>query len=129
MIWFVRHHDRKGDRFDDDHGGCRRQPADKGNDREQNRSVLQGQGQHEHIAVDFACRKRQEASERDRHHEKIDQHQIDWIEPERAPDLVLVIVFDHGDMKLPRQQDKRHERQRHCDQRVEARLPAEDGGC
>ena len=40
----------------------------------------------------------------------------------------MVVILDDGHVKLPRQQDKRHERQqRHCDERVDARFSTEDG--
>jgi hypothetical protein len=90
---------------------------------------VQRQREHEHIAVDLAWRKCQQARKRDRHDKKIDQHEIDRIEPDRALDLIFVVVLDHCHVELPRQHDDRDERQqRHRNQRVETRLPAENGG-
>ncbi len=41
----------------------------------------QRQSQHEHIAVDTARRKGEQARQRDRHHEQIDQHEIKRKQP------------------------------------------------
>ena len=77
----VRHHDGERDSLDDHHGGRGRQPADKGGNREEIGSGRQRQRQHVHVAVDFAGRERQHAGERDRHHEQIDQHEIERKQP------------------------------------------------
>ena len=97
--------------------------------------ALQRQRQHEHVAVDLAGRKGQQAGERDRHHEQVDQHQIERKQPGGALDLAFIVVFDHRHVELPRQQDDRHERQqRGGDQRVEGgsraeQIAAVDGRC
>ena len=107
-------------RFDDHHGGRRRQAADEGGDGQHVRAGLQRQRQHEHVAVDLAGAKGQQAGDRDRHHEQIDQHEIERKQPGGALDLAFVVVLDHRDVELPRQQDDRDERQqRRRDQRVE----------
>ena len=53
----------------------------------------QRQRQHEHVAVDAARREGQQAGERDRHHEQIDQDEIERKQPGRAPDLGLAEWF------------------------------------
>ena len=124
----VRHHDRQRHRLDDHHRRRRRQAADEGGDGQHVRAGLQRQRQNEHVAVDAAGRKSQQAGQRDRHHEQIDQHQIDREQPDRALDLVLIVVLDHRDVKLARQQNDGHKRQqRGRQQRVEGRLAREDG--
>jgi hypothetical protein len=105
----VRHHDRQRHRFHDHHGGRRRQAADEGDNGEDVGAGLQRQRQHEHVAIDRAGREGQQAGDRDRHHEQIDQHQVDRKQPGGAPDFIFVVVLDHGDMKLARQQDDGHE--------------------
>ena len=119
----VRHHDGERDRLDDHHGGRGRQPADEGQDGENARSGMQRQRQHEHVAVDLAAREGHQAGDGDRHDEQVDQHQIDREHPARALDLALVVVLDHRDVELPRQQKDRDERQQRAgEQRVERRL-------
>ena len=125
----VRHHDRERHRFHDHHGGRRRQAADESDDGEHVRSALQRQRQHEHVAVHRAGRKRDQAGNRDRHHEQIDQHEIERKQPGGALDLGFVVVLDHRHVELARQQNDRHERQqRGRHQRVDARLAREDAG-
>ena len=77
------------------------------------------QRQHEHIAVDMASRKCQQTGDRDRHDEKIDQHEIGREQPGGAANFGLAMVLDDGDMKLPRQQHNREQRQ--CRHRAESR--------
>ena len=104
-------------------------PPTNASDGEDARSGLQRQRQHEHVAVDLAGREGQQAGDRDRHHEQVDQHEIDREHPARALDLALVVVLDHGDVELPRQQQDRDERQqRHRQQRVERRLAGQHRG-
>ena len=83
------------------------------------------QRQHEHVAVDPAGRKRQQAGERDRHHEQIDQHEIERKQPGGAADLGFAVVLDHRDVELPRQQhDGEQRQQRHGAERCELRARA-----
>ena len=125
----VRHHDRQRHQFHDHHGGGRRQAADESHDGQHAGAGLQRQRQHEHVAVDLAGAKRQQAGKRDRHHEQIDRQQIERKQPGGALDLAFIVVLDHRHVELPRQQDDRHERQqRGGEQRVERRLPREDAG-
>ena len=80
-------------------------------EREQFGMRAQRQRQHEHVAVDAAGRKRQQAGHRDRHHEQIDEDEIDRKQPGGAADLGLAVVLDDGDVELPRQQHDREQRQ------------------
>ena len=115
--------------FDDHHGGRRRQAADESHDGQHVRAGLQRQRQDEHVAVDLAGAKCQQAGNRDRHHEQIDRQEIEREQPGGAFDLAFIVVLDHRHVELPRQQDDRHERQqRGREQRVERRLPREDAG-
>ena len=123
----VRHHDRQRHRFHDHHGGRRRQPADEGDERDQFGMGGDRQRQHEHVAVDLACRERQQAGHGDRHHEQIDEHQIERKQPGGAADLGLAVVLDHGDVELPRQQhdgEQRQHRHREKARRAAARASA-----
>ena len=108
----VRHHDRERHRFDDHHGGCRREAADESDQRHEPGMGGQRQRQHEHVAVDAAWRKIQQTSHRDRQHEYVDQHEIDREQPGGAADFGLAVVFDHGDVELPRQQHDREQGER-----------------
>ncbi len=103
----VRHHDRQRHRFNDHHGGRSRQASDEGGYGDRVRAVLQRQRQHKHVAVDAAGAERDEAGDGDRHNEQVDQHQIERKQPGRALDFPFVVVFDHGDVELARQQDDR----------------------
>ena len=104
-------------------------PPTKASDGEHVRSGVQRQRQHEHVAVDLAGREGEQAGDGDRHHEQVDQHQIDREHPARALDLALVVVLHDGDVELPRQQQDRDERQeRHRDQRVGGGLAGQHRG-
>ena len=91
--------------LDDDHRGCRRQTADEGRDREHVGTCRERQREHEHVAVELSAGERQHAGHRDRHDEKVDQYEIKRKQPRGAFDLRLIVVLDHRDVKLPRQQD------------------------
>ena len=103
----VRHHDRECDRFHDHHRGCSRKPADESGDRQQLRPPCERERQNEHVTINLAVRECQQAGHRDRHHEQIDQHEVEWKEPGRAPDLAFIVVLDHRDVELAGQQNDR----------------------
>ena len=125
----IGNHDGESDRFNDHHGGRGRQAAYKRRDGEEIGAAFERQSQHKHVAVEFSGRESQQACKRDWHHKQVDQDEIKRIQPDSALDLFFVVVFDHGDMELPGQQDKRHERQqRHRNQCIETRLPAKNSG-
>ena len=125
----VRHHDGERDRLDDHHRGRGRQPADERRDGQQVVAGRQRQREHEHVAVELPGREGQHAGERDRHHEQVDQHQVERKQPGRPPDLGLAVVLHHGDVKLARQQHDGEQRQhRHRDQRAEQRLAGQHRG-
>ena len=87
----------------------------------------QRQRQHEHVAVDRAGRKGHQAGERDRHHEQVDQHQIEREQPAGAADFALAVVLHHRDVELARQQHDREERQqRRGEEGAERRAARED---
>ena len=56
-------------------------------------------------------RKCQQASQRDRHHEQIDEHEIGGKHQGGAANFGLAAVLHHADVKLPRQQHDGEERQ------------------
>ena len=123
-------HDGERHRLHDHHGGRGGKAADERRNRQHVRPGMQRQRQHEHVAVDLAGREGEQAGDRDRHHEQVDQHQVDREHPARALDLALVVVLHHGDVELPRQQQDRDERQqRHRDQHVGRGLAGQHGGC
>ena len=105
----VGHHDGERDALDDHHGGAGREAADEGGKGERLRAGRERQRQHVHVAVDRAARERQQAGDRDRQHEQVDQHQVEREQPGGAPDFRLVVVFDHRHVKLARQQQHRRE--------------------
>ena len=80
--------------------------------------ALDRQRQYVHVAVDGAERKGDEAGERDRNHEQVDGDQIERKQPARAADLRGAGVLDHADVKLPRQQHDRAERQQRHGQEI-----------
>ncbi len=100
----VRHHDGERDALHDDHGGRGGEAADEGEQRHGVGAGGERQRQHEHIAVDATLGEQHQAGDGDRHHEQIDQHEIDREQPRRAPHVGLVVVLDHGDVELARQQ-------------------------
>ena len=86
------------------------------------------QGEHEHVAVDLSGTERQQSGQCDRYDEKIDQNEIKREQPRGAPDFVLAVVFDNGDVELARQQNDGEQRQqRHCQKRARRRLAGEHG--
>ena len=82
-------------------------PPTNAGEREQLGAGAQRQRQHEHVAVDVAAREGQQAGDRDRHDEQVDQHQIERKQPGGAADLGFAVVLDHGDVELARQQHDR----------------------
>ena len=104
-------HDGERDAFHDHHRGRGRQAADEDGNAEQRGIRLDRQRQYVHVAVHGAERKGDEAGERDRNHEQVDGDQIERKQPARAADLLGAGVLDHADVKLPRQQHDRAERQ------------------
>ncbi len=62
-------------------------------------------------AANDALGQHHQAGRGDRHHEQVDQHQIDGKQPGGAAHLVLGVVLHHGDVELPRQQHDAHEAQ------------------
>ncbi len=124
----IRHHDGERDRFDDHHRGAGRETAHEGDDRQDVGTGDERQRQNIHVAVDLVGRKGQQAGDRDRDHEQVDQHEIEREQPGGAPDLVLVVVFDHGDVELARkQQDREQRQQRHHREGPEIRRARQDG--
>ena len=125
----IRHHDGERDQFHDHHRGRRREAADECCDREQIGMRGERQRQHEHVAVDLPGGEREQAGQSDGNDEQVDQHQIEREQPGGAPDLLLAVVLDHGDVKLPRQQyDGEQRQQRHREHRAEHGLAVEHGG-
>ena len=111
--------------LDDHHGGRRRKPADESGNREQVGMRGERQRQHEHVAVDLPGREREQAGQRDRHDEQVDQHEIERKQPGGAPDLGLAVVLDHGDVELARQQhDGEQRQQRHRERWCRSRARA-----
>ena len=72
---------------------------------------LQWQGENGHVAVDRALGEDQEAGDGERHDENVDRDEIGRKQPGRSPDIALVVVLDHGDMELARQQQDSDRRQ------------------
>ena len=125
----IRDHDGQRHRFHDHHRGRRRKAADEGRDREQLGARGERQGQHEHVAVDLSGREGEHAGQCDRHHEQVDHDEIEREQPGGPSNLVLAVVLDHGDVKLPRQQhDREHREQRHRGKRGEHGLAGEHRG-
>ena len=125
----IRYHDGERDRFHDHHRGRRREAANECCDREQIGMRGERQRQHEHVAVDLPGGERKQPGQSDGNDEQVDQHQIEREQPGGAPDLFLIVVLDHGDVKLPRQQyDGEQRQQRHREHRAEHRLAVEHGG-
>ena len=119
----VRRHDGERDRLDDHHRGRGRQSADESDQRQQFGPGAQRQRQHEHVAVDEAAREGEQAGDRDRDDEQIDQHQIERKQPGGAADFGFAAVLHHGDVELARQQhDRDGGEQRHDDERAPHRL-------
>ena len=104
-------------------------PPTKGRHGEERRIGVKRQRQHEHVAVHLPGREGQHAGERDRHHEQVDQHEIEREQPGRALDLGFVVVLDHRDVKLPWQQHDGDERQqRHRQHGAESVAAGQRGG-
>ena len=80
--------------------------------------ALSGSAEHEHVAVHAAGGKRQQARGRDRHHEQIDQDEVEREQPRGAADLSLAVVLDHGNVELPRQQHDGEQRQQPSSRRT-----------
>ena len=66
------------------------------------------QRQHKGIGIHMATRKMQQATEGDRQHEHVYRKHIGGEQPDRFVQMLLVEVFDHRDLKLPRQEHDRH---------------------
>ena len=103
----VAHHGAERHRLDDDHAGRRGKSADEGKQR--NRLLVLGhrQGQHERVGVHAPLREVEQAAERDRQHEDVDQQEIEREEPDRLFDVALVDVLDHEHLELSGQDENR----------------------
>ena len=120
-------HDRQRDRVDDHHGGGRRQASDERQQRDGLRAFGQGQGQHEGVGIERPLRQPHQPGRSDRHHEQVDQHEIDREQPGCALQLPLGVVLHHGDMELARQQhDADHAQERHGHPRAAVQALRED---
>ena len=123
----LRDHDRQRHEIDDHHGGGGRQPADERQQRDGLGPRRQRQGEHEGVGIEGALGQAQQAGRGNRHHEQVDQHQVDREQPGGAADLLLRVVLDHGHMELPRQQHDAHEaEERHRDPAAAVEAAGED---
>ena len=104
-------HDGEGHRFDDDHRGGGRQPAEKGREGDQVGAVAKRQRQHGHVAVDLAGAERGEAGEGERHHEDVDEDEIEREQPGDAAHVLDGAVLDDRHVELPGQQERGEARQ------------------
>ena len=118
----VAHHRRQRDGFDDDHSRRRGQAAQEHRQREQLLVLEHRQRQDEHVGIDLAAGKVQQAAERDRQHEQVDRQQVEREHPARLSQVALVDVLDHGDLELARQEHDGEHRQH--DQPCPARIAA-----
>ena len=104
-------HGRHGHRTDHDHPHGRGKTAEKDEERQPLLAGLQGEFQHEGVG----CSDRQaeqQASHGDGKDKDVDQKHVEREQPHGGADMVLVEVFDDGNMKLPRQKnDGRHRQQ------------------
>ncbi len=101
----VAHHDGKCHRIDDHHGGGSRQST---NERQQSDELGSGrkrQAENEHVRVDSAPGEQHETGRRDRHDEKVDEHQIHGKQPSRPSHLVFGMVLHHRHVELARQEN------------------------
>ena len=79
--------DRQRDAVDHHHAGRRRQAAEHGGQRQQMRAGVERQRQHGEVAVDRAVGEGQQAGDRQRHDEQVDQDEIDREQPGGAGDV------------------------------------------
>ena len=63
------------------------------------------QGQHEGIGIDGLTGEMQQAAERDRQHENIDQQEVEREQPDGTLEVRLVNILDNNDLELARQED------------------------
>jgi hypothetical protein len=105
----IRHHDGERHALHDHHRGCGRQPPDKSRERQElsaSRGARKWQRQDHHVGVDRPCRKTQQAADRNRHHEQIDENEVERKQPRGATDLGFAGVLHDSNMELPGQQDE-----------------------
>ena len=107
----VRDHDGEGHRFDDHHRGGGRQPAEKGCEGDQVGAVAKRQRQHRHVAVDLAGTERGEAGEGERHHEDVDEDEVEREQPGDAAHVLDGAVLDDRHVELAGQQERGEARQ------------------
>ena len=101
----VRNGDRQGEAVEHHHRGRRRNAADHRQERDAARAGGERQREDGQIAVDRAVRKRLEARDSERRDEQVDENEIGGEKPGGRADAALVVVLDHGDVELARQQD------------------------
>jgi hypothetical protein len=107
----VADHGRDRDGLDDHHAGGRRQPADKGQQRQRGWPCASGSDSTKVSALACARPEVQQAAQRDGQHEQVDQQQVGRKHPGGAAQVALVDVLDHHHLELARQEDHRQHRQ------------------
>ena len=70
------------------------------------------QRQHEGVGIHPAAAEDQPPAQRNRQNEQVDQKQIERKQPDRLADMGFVHILDHQHLKLARQKQKRHHRQK-----------------
>ena len=89
------------------------------------RAGAERQRQNRQVAIDRPIRKSLQAGNCERDNEQIDQHEIGGKQPRRSANVALIVVLDHRDVELARQEHDRERRQQrghHPDRGIGTRL-------